>query len=600
MARLFLGNDKDVFLEFKKHNLEIGFHNYSSFEKDNISVIAFKKLKIDNENYCEFGNDFISGVGTFIYKESIGAIALKQIYNDFSGDLLEIRKNLIGNYLFALKKSEKVYVFCDANNIFNAYYYENKGQWCISNCLYEIALALPIELGVNEFNVIEQIFQYNILGNGTVFNEIQKLLGNEYLEIDIEKGSFCKKQLYLSSPYKISERPLEELVDEFCSDLQEITRKVVKCFDGDIGVCMTGGLDARMILAAFLSNDCKPVLTYGVGNSQLTNTKNGDLEVDKIYSKRFNLPLKIMDWSTPDPVDLYWDKYIDKYGFYASVYSSSNHVMSAFENLEERFLNVGYYGELYRNIDWIDSFKSHTFSLNAFLDNYYMEKNLNTTIDDCNKYRLHLKNKIHDILKLYDISSEEELVDKDYFTILSFEKRKGSDSSMINYINQHRYSFAILAEPNLIEKAFIPIDSKKDAIFIIKVLERLFPPILEIPFFSRCEWRVFDPKSKLIVKDPKGLSKYHKLIRKYFFLTHAGQRIYYRLCAVVNLLRGNKKTAKEAFQRKKIASRLSCIIRDYGIFNHHVDPMVSVYLSQESRYAILLKTFFHLRRRERV
>ena len=59
MARLFLGNDKDVFLEFKKHNLEIGFHNYSSFEKDNISVIAFKKLKIDNENYCEFGNDFI-------------------------------------------------------------------------------------------------------------------------------------------------------------------------------------------------------------------------------------------------------------------------------------------------------------------------------------------------------------------------------------------------------------------------------------------------------------------------------------------------------------------------------------------------------------
>lgn len=307
MARLFLGNDKDVFLEFKRHNLGIGFHNYSSFEKDNISVIAFKKLKIDNENYCEFGNDFISGVGTFVYKESIGAVALKQIYNDFSGDLLEIRKNLIGNYLLALKKSEKVYVFCDANNIFNAYYYENKGQWCISNCLYEIALALPIELGINEFNVIEQIFQYNILGNGTVFNEIQKLLGSEYLEIDLEEGSFCKKQLYLSSPYKISERPLEELVDEFCSDLQKITRKIVKCFNGDIGVCMTGGLDARMILAAFLSNGCKPVLTYGVGNSQLTNTKNGDLEVDKIYSERFDLPLKIMDWSTPEPVDLYWD-----------------------------------------------------------------------------------------------------------------------------------------------------------------------------------------------------------------------------------------------------------------------------------------------------
>lgn len=53
----------------------------------------------------------MSGVGTFIYKESIGAIALKQIYNDFSGDLLEIRKNLIGNYLFALKSLKKFMFF---------------------------------------------------------------------------------------------------------------------------------------------------------------------------------------------------------------------------------------------------------------------------------------------------------------------------------------------------------------------------------------------------------------------------------------------------------------------------------------------------------
>ena len=99
------------FLNSRNIIWKLDFIIYSSFEKDNISVIAFKKLKIDNENYCEFGNDFISGVGTFIYKESIGAIALKQIYNDFSGDLLEIRKNLIGNYLFALKKSAKSLCF---------------------------------------------------------------------------------------------------------------------------------------------------------------------------------------------------------------------------------------------------------------------------------------------------------------------------------------------------------------------------------------------------------------------------------------------------------------------------------------------------------
>ena len=28
-----------------------------------------------------------------------------------------------------------------------------------------------------------------------------------------------------------------------------------------------------------------------------------------------------MDWSTPDPVDLYWDKYIDKYRY---LWSESN------------------------------------------------------------------------------------------------------------------------------------------------------------------------------------------------------------------------------------------------------------------------------------
>lgn len=275
--------------------------------------------------------------------------------------------------------------------------------------------------------------------------------------------------------------------------------------------------------------------------------------------------------------------------------------MSAFENLEERFLNIGCYGELYRNIEWIDSLDSTYFTLDSFLDNFYIEQKLDTTILNYLEYRKHLKSKIKKLIKNYDgCIYEQEKISKEYFTFLNFERRKNADSSVINLLNQHRYSFAILAEPNLIEKAFIPIDCKKDAIFIIKVLERLFPPILEIPFFSRCEWRVFDPESKLIVKTPKRLSKYHKLIRKFFFLTRIGQRVYYRLGAVVNLLRGNKKTAKEAFQRKKIASRLSCIIRDCGIFNHHVDPMVSVYLSQESRYAILLKTFFHLRRRERI
>lgn len=48
---------------------------------------------------------------------------------------------------------------------------------------------------------------------------------------------------------------------------------------------MTGGLDTRTSLAAYLKSGSKPHLNYGIGNSLLINTFYDDYEIDLAIKK---------------------------------------------------------------------------------------------------------------------------------------------------------------------------------------------------------------------------------------------------------------------------------------------------------------------------
>jgi len=68
--------------------------------------------------------------------------------------------------------------------------------------------------------------------------------------------------------------------------LNDITNTIATVFNSHT-ISMTGGLDARMIFSSMLANNVKPNLVYGVGNTLLTNTKDRDLEINKLYTEKF-------------------------------------------------------------------------------------------------------------------------------------------------------------------------------------------------------------------------------------------------------------------------------------------------------------------------
>jgi len=510
MSKLIISNDIEVTKKIKIKSIKAGFKKFSEFYQSEFNLVAFNKLKIDNENFIKFVNDdFVAIAGTLIYKEKIGKPALYNIYNDFTGEIQKIRKNTIGNYLVIIKKSDDIYIFCEENNLFNVFYCINNDNWFVSNSLFDIADNYPGKLSVNEFNIIEKAFQSAIIGNGTIFNEIKKLQGDEYILIDTKTQKLkIKKELIDKSEIRIDE---EELVKEFASALNDKVRIISHIFK-DITISMTGGLDSRMIFSSMLANKVSPKLVYGVGNTSLTNTKNRDLEINKIYAERYNLDLKVMNWNTPEKLDQYWEKYMKKYGLLSLIYNASNNVFNELENINAEFIDFGYFGETLRNVPWIENLKKSHFSLDEFLDEFYIEPILKIIYPKYESFRNILKVKF---LKICDINKINYLnISKTEFQILHNEYRKNADANLVNFSNMLYYSISILSQKPILDFSYvIPAFWKKNASFMLKTLNEIYPDVLKVPFFSHTKNWVFNEQEFKLIKDNRIENTSNRIIQ---------------------------------------------------------------------------------------
>lgn len=124
------------------------------------------------------------------------------------------------------------------------------------------------------------------------------------------------------------------MAQELSSLIKKYTKIIADVFP-NIKINMTGGLDSRLVLAAFLSVGKKPELVYGVGNDYLTNTKNEDLETNKILAKKFNLKLTVLDWTInkgPDIKERY--HLYNRYGQYLELYHGK--AIESYESFAEK------------------------------------------------------------------------------------------------------------------------------------------------------------------------------------------------------------------------------------------------------------------------
>lgn len=108
MSKFILSNNINIVQQIIDDSCSAGFE-VSSKINGQINYISFYKLSCKNCNFYAIGNDFISVVGTFIYKGKHGQEALLAIYEDFSANINAIRDKVIGNCAFIIKKGRSLY-----------------------------------------------------------------------------------------------------------------------------------------------------------------------------------------------------------------------------------------------------------------------------------------------------------------------------------------------------------------------------------------------------------------------------------------------------------------------------------------------------------
>lgn len=433
-------------------------------------------------------------VGTFIYNGKIDDKALRDIYMKFNGNVGEIQKSVIGSYCLAIKKYNKVYIFVDLNHTYDMYYYIQRNDFIITNTYYHIStITSQLNFNVNAF--IERGFQYSNLGNETVFKEINKILGNEYLIYDLDKNEMNLNET----------KVVIECDNLNITDLIEARLKDLYTFRDSTGIFMTGGLDSRLVLSILTKIGISPSLIYGEGNSLNTSTKVEDKEIIQILSDSLNLPVTFLNWNDSDKMDR--EKYYEKYGELALIYNFNKNIIDSFESdIDVKFVEFGYFGEIFRNVDWLENFDGKSLDLAVFMQEFYIKDALKKTLTNYNRYYEFLEYKWRRICSSLKIDPNQ--ISKDDFQKLHLEYRKSADTVMLNFANNFVYSTPILADCFITKFALSQIyEEKISAKLQIKFIENINKDLLDYPFFSHQTMKSYDKNQCALIDTQKRLVK---------------------------------------------------------------------------------------------
>lgn len=544
MGRFIVTNDKEKHAYAEKTFLEGGLAKNERFFFGTVNVTAFRKvLETANENSVAFENgDFMAVIGTFIYNRKTGTAAIKELYAVFDGDVAGLKERMFGNYSCVVKKNGRLYVFPDALGLQKIYYANGPGEIIISEDITKVAMLLD-KASVNRLALIEQSFQYSNLGKESVFKEISCLEGHEYAEIVDGKMSIRKNRQFRSEK-KIQRKDCQTMVQELCEMIKEDARKISEVFP-DVRINLTGGVDSRLMLAAFMAIGIKPTIMHGKGDSRLTNTFKEDLEVTKRIAKRFKLPVRIMDWSLGNIMDDERGLLISRYGQYYMSYFAR--LMGYYEESYTKRTIVldGLVGEQFRNIEWVDKHKGDTYDFDTFISNYLYYDPRSYVIRH-KEYFAYVRRKNLKIVRENGIDPRR--MKKDDFQRLNNYYRIKSTPLAANLMNAHLNTLNFLFSPKVFNYLMqVPAEYKRKANFQLRVMGCLCQGLLEMPFFSHCRWMDIDkeafelkPKFNLLLlvkgKIPKWLAEGH--LRKLYAALVMGRKDRRQYAEIAKDIRG--------------------------------------------------------------
>lgn len=571
MGKILLTNNKCWNDNLRCIFAENGFKESGKIDED-YHITTYSKINVNTFNLYKNGSNFLACAGTMIYKECIGKEALEKLYNDLQfEDIVSLRKNMYGCYVFIYKYDNDIKIYVDETGIYAFYYFiNNSGEFLLTNTYYHIEKVVKQPISLLPY--VERLITPCNIKDETMFKNIYRIMGNEELHIDLLNGTITKKRIVLNT-YCEEQLELQERVDQILTCTNKIVSLQKKLFKNP-HLFMTGGVDSRLILANYMGLEVKPTLVTWYGAPDTLNTKKEDKECVHIIKEKMNLQERSIDVSDNGIVEVNDRMFnlFDKLGEYAIIYSSNEKWHNILLNENVQFADFGYFGEALKEWKGFNGITEESISLECFIETYmkvigdFLEQERGLV------YYKDLKKKLYgefneicmlEGFNIGDLSREDCMVLLYYYYF-------HAHGLMYQYANMFCYAFPIYAQKELVDYInAIPYKFKEHEKLQLCLIKKTYDKLLDIQFFSHCEYVVYDKKSNSLY--PHLKASVRKMVMKFIKKSFLGNV----LIKNRRKISGNKVTPKclELLENSETYKKLGFELREETV-GHPISILV--------------------------
>lgn len=488
MSKFICSNVGDNVVKVKVHN--DGFPVNAQVDTPSFSAVLFDKISQHHTDFRRYAEGGIFIVGTPILRVGVDVEDLpRYVYDCFNEDVANIgriKKDIVGMWACFLYKGDSAWVFNDYYGLYDICYSSGEGGgYVIGNQLSDVAMCMP-SLTFDEYPFMMENFQLGAFPGETMFKGIKKLKSDEVLQVSDALRIIKIQPEQITYTYKDEVTALNDIVN--------LIKVYAERIDGRYSpesIGMTGGLDSRLVFAAFNAVGADFTCIHGVSGV----TYAGDRKIVEQICEKFHKKLEYHDWQQPASFSLKdHEDVFAEVGFYNFIAAGCKAHFEKFKETATQYpyALAGYFGEAVRLRDWAEK-KGKTFSLTDYVENYYMNKALKDVYAHYDQLKAYVIDEHRKQLQTLGYKGDTEKIPVDYFERFRWVMARFCDTRSVYTTNLFRYAYPLMGIPYIHEAVLtLPASVIRGGRFQIKLLLALDRGLMtQFDIFSHNRpWRV--------------------------------------------------------------------------------------------------------------
>ena len=238
------------------------------------------------------------------------------------------------------------------------------------------------------------------------------------------------------------------------------------------------------------------------------NSQLEDRVCCKNISEKCGLPFKTVEFEPfykmcEDSV------YYERMGELAFIYGGNKTYQQLMENGNgSDYMTFGFLGESLRSNDALDKVYHTPFSMEEYVDKFYLKGQYKTFVENWDVYRDYVLKKIK--MRAIKLGINIDNMTQKECMLLDYYRRVRCDTDQAKIANIYRYSTLLSGEPLVrLESLRISYNQKSKAHVQLQCIQNMRPDLMEIPVFSHCRYY---PINKKILEIEMN-AKQEKIIR---------------------------------------------------------------------------------------